>query len=611
MLTLKPRTCSSLRKLSIWLCLSSFLTPAPLLADVVTSSHGIAMHGDLKYPANFKHFDYVNPDAPKGGKAIQSALGTFDSFNNFIVKGTPADGLGLLYDSLLDKAQDEPFSLYGLVAESLEVPADRSWIIFNIRPEAKFSDGHPITAEDVVFSLETLRSKGAPFYKAYYADIESVEALNPHRVKFNFRNNLNRELALIVGEIAILPKHFWQDRDFQKPSLDIPVASGSYTIDSFDAGRSITYKLRPDYWGKDLPVNRGRHNIEYLTYDYYRDNTVAMEAFKAGEYDFRQENSSKRWATSYTGSAVDSGKIIVKELGHENPTGMQAFVLNTRRPQFEDPRVRQALALAFDFEWTNRNIFYNAYTRTHSFFSNSEMAATSLPTEKEIEILEPIRDQIPPEVFTQVYRAPKTSGNGRIYTELRQAKRLLQQAGWIFKQGKLVHKETGEPLKIEMLLYSPAFERVVAPFIRNLERLGIHSSIRLVDVSQYISRLRKYDFDVVVSGFGQSSSPGNEQRDYWHSSGADVEGSRNLIGIKNPAVDYLVDQLIQSPDREQLVLRTRALDRVLQWNHYVIPQYHINKYRVAYWDKFEMPSTRPKYNLGFDTWWIKPSEDAK
>ncbi|WP_415894638.1 extracellular solute-binding protein [Neptuniibacter sp. PT34_22] len=611
MLTLKPRTCSSLRKLSIWLCLSSFLTPAPLLADAVTSSHGIAMHGDLKYPANFKHFDYVNPDAPKGGKAIQSALGTFDSFNNFIVKGTPADGLGLLYDSLLGKAQDEPFSLYGLVAESLEVPADRSWIIFNIRPEAKFSDGHPITAEDVVFSLETLRSKGAPFYKAYYADIESVEALNPHRVKFNFRNNLNRELALIVGEIAILPKHFWQDRDFQRPSLDIPVASGSYTIDSFDAGRSITYKLSPDYWGKDLPVNRGRHNIEFLTYDYYRDNTVAMEAFKAGEYDFRQENSSKRWATSYTGSAVDSGKIIVKELGHENPTGMQAFVLNTRRPQFEDPRVRQALALAFDFEWTNRNIFYNAYTRTHSFFSNSEMAATSLPTEKEIEILEPIRDQIPTEVFTQVYRAPETSGNGRIYTELRQAKRLLQQAGWIFKKGKLVHKETGEPLKIEMLLYSPAFERVVAPFIRNLERLGIHSSIRLVDVSQYISRLRKYDFDVVVSGFGQSSSPGNEQRDYWHSSGADVEGSRNLIGIKNPAVDYLVDQLIQSPDREQLVLRTRALDRVLQWNHYVIPQYHINKYRVAYWDKFEMPSTRPKYNLGFDTWWIKPSEDAK
>lgn len=611
MLTLKPRTCSSLRKLSIWLCLSSFLTPAPLLADAVTSSHGIAMHGDLKYPANFKHFDYVNPEAPKGGKAIQSALGTFDSFNNFIVKGTAADGLSLLYDSLLGKAQDEPFSLYGLVAESLEVPADRSWIIFNIRPEAKFSDGHPITAEDVVFSLETLRSKGAPFYKAYYADIESVEVLNPHRVKFNFRNNLNRELALIVGEIAILPKHFWQNRDFQKPSLDIPVASGSYTINSFDAGRSITYKLSHDYWGKDLPVNRGRHNIEFLTYDYYRDNTVAMEAFKAGEYDFRQENSSKRWATSYTGSAVDSGKIIVQELGHDNPTGMQAFILNTRRPQFEDPRVRQALALAFDFEWTNRNIFYNAYTRTHSFFSNSEMAATSLPTPREIKILEPIRDQIPTEVFTQVYRAPETSGNGRIYTELRQAKRLLQQAGWIFKQGKLVNKETGEPLKIEMLLYSPAFERVVAPFIRNLERLGIHSSIRLVDVSQYISRLRKYDFDVVVSGFGQSSSPGNEQRDYWHSSGADVEGSRNLIGIKNPAVDYLVDQLIQAPDREQLVLRTRALDRVLQWNHYVIPQYHINKYRVAYWDKFEMPNTRPKYNLGFDTWWIKPSEDAK
>lgn len=600
-----------LRKLCLSLCFFGALNSADTLADTVTVGHGIAMHGDLKYPPGFGHFDYVNPNAPKGGHIIQSALGTFDSFNNFIVKGTPADGLGQLYDSLLGKAHDEPFSLYGLIAESIELPADRSWVIFNLRKAAKFSDGHPITAEDIIFSFDTLRTKGAPFYKAYYADIAKIEALTPYRVKFTFKHNLNRELALIVGEVSILPKHYWQDRDFQKPSLDIPIGSGPYLIDSFDAGRTLSYKRNSDYWAQDLAVNVGKHNFAKITYDYYRDNTVAMEAFKAGEYDFRQENSSKRWATSYTGSAVESGKIIIKELGHENPTGMQAFVLNTRRSQFSDPKVRQALALAFDFEWTNKNIFYNAYTRTHSFYSNSEMAANSLPTTQEIEILEAVRDQIPNEVFTQVYRAPKTDGNGRIYTQLRQAKRLLQQAGWVFKKGQLVHHETGAPLNIEMLLYSPAFERVVAPFIRNLERLGIQSNIRLVDVSQYISRLRKYDFDIVVSGFGQSTSPGNEQRDYWHSSGADVEGSRNLIGIKNPAVDYLVEQLIQAPDREQLVLRTRALDRVLQWNHYVIPQYHINKYRVAYWDKFDMPSIRPKYNLGFNTWWMKDTEDAK
>lgn len=586
-------------------------TPVLSHADAVQVSHGISMHGDLKYPKGFSHFDYVNPKAPKGGKVTQSAIGTFDSFNQFIVKGNSADGLGLIYDTLLGRALDEPFSLYGLIAENIEVPKDRSWIIFNLRKSATFSDNHPLTAEDVVFSFEKLRSEGAPFYKAYYADIDKIEALNPHRVKFTFKNALNRELALIVGEVPILAKHYWQGKDFQKPSLDIPIGSGPYIIDSYDAGRSITYKRNPNYWAKELPVKVGYDNFDIQIFDYYRDGTVAMEAFKAGEYDFRQENSSKRWATSYTGQSFDDGRIKIAELEHQNPTGMQAFVINNRREQFSDPRVRQALALAFDFEWTNKNIFFNAYTRTHSFFSNSEMAATKLPTKEEIEILEPVRDQVPPQVFTQVYKAPETNGDGKIYTQLRQAKRLLQEAGWAFKSGKLINAESGKPLKIEMLLYSPAFERVVSPFIRNLERLGIEANIRLVDVSQYIARLRSYDFDIVVSGFGQSSSPGNEQRDYWHSSSANKEGSRNLIGIQNPAIDYLVEQLIQSPDREQLVLRTRALDRVLQWNHYVIPQYHINKYRVAYWDKFAMPETRPKYALGFNTWWIKPDKDAK
>lgn len=585
------------------------LYPPLSIADAVIHGHGIAMHGDLKYPADFQHFEYTNPNAPKGGHVVQSAIGTFDSFNNFIVKGTPADGMGYIYDSLLAGAQDEPFSLYGLIAESLEVPQDRSWIIFNLRPEARFSDGKPLTAEDVVFSFDILREKGAPHYRAYYADIDKVEALNAHRVKFTFKNNQNKELALIVGQVPILPKHYWEGRDFQKPSLDIPVGSGPYVIDFFDAGRSLTFKRNPDYWAQSIPVRRGKYNFDSITYDYYRDGTVAMEAFKAGEYDFREENSSKRWATSYTGKPFDDGRIIVKALEHENPTGMQAFILNNRKDKFSDPVVRKALALAFDFEWTNKNIFYNAYTRTHSYFSNSEIAAKALPSEAELKILEPIKDQVPPEVFTNVYRAPITKGDGRIYGELRQAKRLLQQAGWRFKDGQLINDQ-GKQLTIEMLLYSPAFERVVAPFIRNLDRLGIKSSIRLVDVSQYISRLRSFDFDIVVSGFGQSNSPGNEQRNYWHSSGADIEGSRNLIGIKNPAIDYLIEQLIQAPDREQLVLRTRALDRVLLWNHYVIPQYHINKYRIAYWDKFQMPETRPKYDLGFDTWWSKPAEGS-
>lgn len=577
-----------------------------------TVSHGIAMHGDLKYPAGFSHFDYVNPDAPKGGRVVQSSLGTFDSFNPFIIKGTAADAVGLIYDSLLGRSDDEPFSLYGLVAEKLEVADDRSWITFYLNPNARFSDGEALNADDIVFSVQTLREQGAPFYRAYYSDIDTVKALNEKTVKFTFKHSNNNELALIVGDIPIFPKHYWEGRDFTKPNLDIPVGSGAYIIDAFEPGRSVTFKRNPDYWAEDLPVNKGRHNFDEIVYDYYRDGTVALEAFKAGEYDFRQENSSKRWATGYTGDAFDSGKIMVKELEHENPTGMQAFVLNTRRAKFSDPEVRKALAYAFDFEWTNNAIFYNAYTRTHSYFSNSEMAATKLPTPAEVAILEPIKDQVPSEVFTKVYRAPTTDGNGKIRGQLRKAKRILLKAGWTLKGGKLLNNETGEQFTFEMLLVDPAFERVVAPFIRNLELMGINASIRVVDVSQYINRIRAFDFDVIVSSFGQSSSPGNEQRDFWHSSGADQPGSRNVIGIKNPAVDYLVEQLIQAPDREQLVLRTRALDRVLQWNHYVIPQFHINKYRVAYWDKFGMPDKRPRYSLGFDTWWVKQdANDAK
>ncbi|MBY4677252.1 extracellular solute-binding protein [Marinobacterium arenosum] len=583
------------------------IAAANLPAWAGTTQHGIAMHGDLKYGADFQHFDYVNPDAPKGGRMVQSAIGTFDSFNQFIIKGTSADGLGLIYDSLLVRADDEPFSLYGLLAERLEVADDRSWISFKLRPEARFSDGQPVTAEDVAYTFKLLREKGAPFYRAYYADIEQVEVIAPQQVKFHFRGGENRELALIIGEVPILPKHYWQQRDFSAPSLDIPIGSGPYTLSKFDAGRSITYQLRNDYWGTELAANRGRNNFGTIVYDYYLDGTVALEAFKAGEYDFRLENSSKRWATGYTGQPFVEGRIQVRELHHENPTGMQAFAMNIRKPKFSDQRVREALAYAFDFEWTNRNIFYNAYTRSHSYFANSEMAASELPDERELAVLEPIRDQVPDEVFSKVYRAPTTDGNGKIRSHLRTALRLFRQAGWQLKQGKLVN-DKGEQFQFELLMRDKAFERIVGPFVRNLELMGIDVQLRLVDISQFINRLRSYDFDMLVASFPQSNSPGNEQRDYWHSTMADQPGSRNIIGIKNPAVDYLVEQLIQAPTRADLVARARALDRVLQWNHYVIPQYHISSYRVAYWDKFGMPAIRPKYSLGLDTWWIKPQQ---
>jgi len=584
---------------------SLLLVSSTLLHAEVPESHGIAMHGDLKYPADFEHFDYANPDAPKGGSFRQAAIGTFDSFNPFIVKGTSADGIGLLFDSLMTRSLDEPFTQYGLLAETIRMPEDRTWVEFDLRREAKFSDGTAVEAKDVIETFRLLREEGSPFYKAYYRDISSITALNDGMtVRFEFGDDENRELPLIVGEIPIMSADWWSERDFQAPSLDPILGSGPYLVENIDAGRSITYKRNPDYWAADLPVNRGRHNFDQMVYDYYRDSTVALEAFKAGQYDFREENSSKNWATGYTGPAFDDGRVVRELVDDANPAGMQAFVMNTRRAKFADARVRQAITLGFDFEWTNANLFYDAYTRSHSFFSNSEMAATELPSAKELEILEPLRGQIPDEVFTQVYRAPTTKGDGRNRTELREALKLLRDAGWNLDAGTLKSAD-GEAFKFEILLVQKDFERVVAPFIQNLEKLGMEVSIRIVDVSQYINRLRETDFDMIVGSFGQSSSPGNEQREFWGSEAADQPGSRNLIGIKDPAIDQLVELLIQAPDREQLVLRARALDRVLQWNHFVVPQFHIASHRIAYWNKFGFPEERPTYALGLDTWWAK------
>lgn len=582
----------------------------PAVAVETATSHALALHGVPKYGEGFAHFDYANPDAPKGGFVRLAEIGTFDTLNPFTLKGMAATGIGATFDTLMVKSEDEPFSIYGLVAESIEVPADHSWVSYRLRPEAKFHDGSPLLAEDVVFSFHILRTKGHPGYRSYYASVTKAEALDPHTVKFTFGADINRELPLIVGELPILSKRYWQQRDFEKTTLEAPLGSGPYQVAATVPGRSVTYRRAKDYWAKDLPVNKGRYNFDAIRYDYYRDAIVALEAFKASEYDLREENIAKNWAQGYAGPALEDGFIIKEEIPHEQPTGMQAFVFNTRRAVFKEPQVRAALGYAFDFEWANKHLFYNAYQRSTSFFSNSELASTGLPSEAELELLAPYRGQLPEQVFTETYRPPATDGSGNIRPNLRKASKLLRAAGWTVQNGQLTHTSTGAPLRFELLLVSPSFERVALPFKRNLERLGIDMSVRTVDSAQYQKRLDDFDFDMIVSTLAQSLSPGNEQRDFWTSSKADIAGSRNWAGIKDPVVDQLVEQVIAAPDRAALINRTRALDRVLLWGHYVIPQWHVRSFRVAYWDKFERPTTAPKYALGFDTWWINEEKAA-
>jgi microcin C transport system substrate-binding protein len=557
-----------------------------------------------KYPANFKHFDYVNADAPKGGTLRQAGFGSFDSLNPFINKGVAADDIGIIYDTLTRHSLDEPFTEYGLLAEKIEKAPDNAWVRFDLRPEARFHDGQPVTAEDVKFSFDTLMSKGAPMYRGYYADVEKVEVESTHRVRFVFKQAGNRELPLIVGQLPVLPKHWWAERDFSKGNLDVPLGSGPYKVANVQAGRSIRYERVKDWWGKDLPVNRGFYNFDTLQTDYYRDNTVALEALKAGQFDYWLEISAKNWATAYNSPAVANGQLIKEEIANHNPTGMQGFIFNTRRPLFNDRRVREALGLLFDFEWANRQLFNSAYTRTRSYFDNSELASVGLPSADELKLLEPLREQIPPKVFTDEYQPSVTDGSGIIREQQRRAYQLLQEAGWRV-DGDQMLDSTGKPVSIEFLLAQTEFERILLPFKRNLADLGIELVIRRVDVSQYINRLRSRDYDLIVGGFGQSNSPGNEQREYWHSSSADNPGSRNFIGLKDPAVDSLVEGLINADSRQSLIAHTRALDRVLLWGHYVVPNWHIKTWRVAYWNRFEHPKVTPQYDIGLHTWWAR------
>ncbi len=572
--------------------------------------HGVAMHGDLKYGPDFKNFEYADPDAVKGGTVTFASIGTFDSLNPYILKGIPAAGLGLVFQSLTTQSEDEAFSEYGDIAESIIMPEDRSWVAFDIRPEARWQDGRPVTVEDVIFSLEILKTEGHPFYRAYYKNVVGAEKVGERRVRFTFDGGTNRELPLIVGQMPILPKHYFEGREFGRATLDPPIGSGPYRIKKVDPGRTIVYERVKDWWGADIPVNKGRFNFDEVRYEYYRDSDVALEAFKAGQYDIRLENTAKLWATGYRSPALDKGWIKKEEIPFEGSAGMQGFVFNTRRAIFQDPRVRRALAFAFDFEWTNKTLFYGAYARTESYFANTELAARGLPGPEELELLEPFRDRLPPEVFTEEYRAPETDGSGNIRTNLRIALKMLREAGWRVKDGVLTNAETGEEMRFEILLVSPAFERIAGPFVKNLQRLGIEARIRTVDTSQYQNRLDNFDFDMIVAVWGQSLSPGNEQRNYWSCEAAETPGSRNYAGICDPAVDYLIDKIIEAPTREDLVAATRALDRVLLWGHYVIPHWHTRVIRVAYWNKFGRPAVTPRYGLDLFAWWVDPQKLA-
>ncbi len=593
-----------------WPVVVGILTVLPFGAAFAESSHGLSVFGDLKYPADFPHFEYASPDAVKGGSVTLSTLGTYDNLNPFILKGVAAANAGGIYDTLAVSSLDEPSAVYGLLAESIDVADDKSSVTFALRDEARFHDGEPVTAEDVVWTFNTLMSEGHPQYRYIYAAVESVEALDEHRVRFNFSETDNAELPLIAGQLAVLPKHFWEEREFATTTLEPLLGSGPYRFDRIDPGRSISYKRVEDYWAADLPVNVGRNNFDELAYDYYRDLTVALEALKAGDVDFRREFISKNWKTAYDFPALAEGRVIKEEIPDESIQVMQAFVFNLRKEKYQDPLVRRALAYTFDFQWANENLFYGAYQRTMSYFQNSEMQASGLPEGRELEILEAFRDQLPESVFTEGYSLPVTDGSGNIRRELRQAIGMFKQAGWEVRDGAMTHTETGEVFSMEGIIRQPSVEKIFLAWKKNLERLGIELSVRVIDSAQYEKRMEDFDFDVTTHLWAQSNSPGNEQMDYWHSSSANDPGARNVAGIQDPVIDAIIPLIINADSREEQVAATRAMDRVLLHRHYVLPQYFGPSYRVAYANKFSRPDVRPINAFGLDTWWVDPEKEA-
>ncbi len=581
------------------------LLPAPLAAGEAVGQHGIAMHGEPALPPDFEHLPYVNPDAPKGGQLRMGVLGTFDSLNPFIIKGvTPSGVREYVYESLMARSQDEPFTLYGLIAERIEVPNDRSWITFHLRPEARFSDGHPITPEDVLHSHQLLKEHGWPYHRSHYSKVARAEQTGPHSVRFTFKEGGDREIPLILGLMPILPKHYMTPERFERTSLEPPVGSGPYIIASVDAGRSLVFRRNPDYWGKDLPINRGRYNFDEIKLDFYRDSASLFEAFKAGVIDVRAEDDPGRWAEGYSFQAVADGRVLKREFETGAPAGMTGLVFNTRRPVFADQRVRRALILMFDAEWINRSLFHGLYERTTSYFDRSNLASTGHPaSELERALLAPYMDEIHADVLAGRSRLPVGDGSGNNRAALREAFQLLQAAGYELRGNRLVHAETGAPLTFEFLASSRSQERIMLSYANMLERLGIKVNIRQVDSAQYWSRLKSFDFDMIQWTWGSSLSPGNEQINRWSSRAADIEGSLNYAGVKSPAADAMINAMLTVHTYEELTAAVRAFDRVLLSGDYVIPLFHIPKQWIAHWSHLQAPERTALLGTSFDLWW--------
>ena len=615
------------------LVLSAIAVFAGVSSAIAEPRHGLSVFGDLKYGPDFKHLDYVNPDAPKGGRMVTmgtSGATTFDTLNQYILKGDAAQGLDGLFDALMVRANDEPDAVYGLIAKSADVAADAVSVTFKLRNEAKFSDGTPVTADDVVQTFSMLKEKGHPSISLTLRDVVSAEAIDAETVKYIFKGNLVRDLPAIVAQLPVLSKAFYAATPFEETSLKPPLGSGPYKIKDFNAGSHITYTRREDYWAKDLPVNRGRFNFDEIRYDYYRDRNIELEALKSGNFDYREEFTSVNWATAYDIPAVKEGRLIKESLPDERPSGAQGFFINTRRDKFKDVRVRQALDLAFDFEWSNKKLFYGLYKRTTSYFENSDMKASGKPGAEEMALLEPFKDKLPPAVFDEPYAPPVTDGSGNNRDGLKKARDLLIAAGWKVSQEvmedpncggfcrfltaiglkskparTIARNAKGESLDVEFLEFEPMFERITGPYVKNLQQIGVNATIRMVDPAQYERRMKAFDFDLATQRYSLRLTPGVEMRGYWGTEAAKVDGSFNLAGISEPVIDALVDKVMAAKSRAELVTATRAIDRVLRAGHYWVPHWYKASHGVAYWNKYSRPATKPKYDPGvLDTWWF-------
>jgi microcin C transport system substrate-binding protein len=594
---------------------------SPAVAQAKNWKHGLSLFGDLKYPEGFKNFDYVNPAAPQGGTVRRGVVGTFDNFNPVIamVKGNIAAGTELFIETLTTPAYDEISTEYGLLAEAVSSPDDHSSVSYRLRANARWHDGKPVTPDDVIFSFDAFK-QNSPYHGAYYRHVTKVEKTSEREITFTFDGPGNRELPQIVGQLPVLQKHWWEGadangkkRDVTQTTLEPPIGSGPYRVKDFAPGRSLAYEKVAGYWGKGLNVNIGTNNFEQIRFDYYRDSNVALEAFKGDQFDWRTESVAKDWATAYDFPAVLEKKVLKEEFPIRSSGGMQAFAFNIRRDKFKDPRVRRAFNFALDFEEMNKQLFFGQYKRVDSYFFGTELASSGLPSGKELEILETVRDKVPNDMFTKVYSNPVGGNQQANRNNLREALALLREAGYEIRDTKLINTKTNERMAVELLVNQPPFERVALFYKPALERLGILTSVRTVDSSQYENRLRQWDYDMIIASWGESLSPGNEQRSFWGSQAADQPGSRNLIGIKNPAVDTLIERVIFTKDRDDLVAATKALDRVLLWNYYVVPNWSYPFVRSARWDRFGHPDTMPKYaEPAFPTiWWFDPDKAAK